>query len=87
MPNAPPVTSSAANQEQDIGDFQPEEESGIGHAVYDPYKDRLYEVLFGGDHRRMCQLLSVPSLEEESAVYIKSPERGTPVVVSRALHE
>jgi hypothetical protein len=38
MPNAPPVTSSAANEEQDIGDFQPEEEASIGDAVYDPYK-------------------------------------------------
>lgn len=86
MPSAAPVTSSAANTEQEIGDFQPEQETGIGHAVYDPYKDRLHDVLFGGDSRRICQLLTVPSFEEESAVYIKSPERGSPVVVSRRLH-
>jgi hypothetical protein len=85
LPNAPPEKSSAANEAQDIGDFQPEEALGIGHEVHDPYKDRLYEVLFGGDHRRICQLLTVPSFEAESAVYIKSPVRGTPVVVSRAL--
>jgi hypothetical protein len=85
MPNAPPVTSSEANSEQEIGDFQPEEETGIGHAMFDPYKERLHEVLFGGDNQRICQLLTVPSFEKESAVYIKSPERGTPLVVSRRL--
>jgi len=83
--NAPPEASSAAIEEQDIGGFQPDDEASIGHAIYDPYRERLYEVLFGGDDRRICQLLSMPPLEVESAVYIKSPVRGTPVVVSRAL--
>jgi len=84
-PNAPPVASSAASEEQNIGGFQPDDEASIGHAVYDPYRERLYELLFGGDERRICQLLSMPPLEVESAVYITLPVRGTPVVVSRAL--
>ena len=85
--NTAPVTSSAVNEPQDIGDFEPEDEDRSGAAVYDPYRDRLYELLFGGDNRRICQLVTVPSFEAESAVYILSPERGTPVVVSRRLQE
>lgn len=68
------------------GDFEPEE-GVFSTSPPDPYGSRLRDVLFAGDTFRLCQLVSVPSFDRESAVYIAKDEHGVAWVVSRTLDE
>lgn len=79
------TTATAAPAE--LGDFSPEAAGSFGFAVDNPYARRLREVLFAGDEHRICELVTIPSFEVESAVYVAEPEQGPPVVVSRCLDE
>ncbi|MEO8905148.1 MAG: hypothetical protein ABI627_26810 [Polyangiaceae bacterium] len=86
MTSATPITNSLPDQRPDDGDFEPEEGT-FGPSAPDPYELRLHEALFEHDVSRICQLVTVPSFDAESAVYIVLREQGAPLVVSRRLNE
>jgi hypothetical protein len=80
-PKPPPLPTQAP-----IGnDFEPEE-STFSLARPDPYSLRLRDALFANDAYRLCQLVTVPSFDRESAVYI-SVDEGVASVISRTLNE
>lgn len=78
--------ASALVVDSSRGDFEPEAGS-FALSEPDPYQIRLHEVLFAEDHYRVCQLVTVPSFEPESAVYIVAHGLAPPLVVSRTLNE
>ena len=81
-PKPPPLPTQAPIG----GDFEPEEGT-FSIARPDPYDLRLRDALFANDTYRICQLVTVPSFDRESAVYISVDERGVAWVISRTLNE
>lgn len=79
-------TASVPVEDAIRGDFEPEQGT-FGVSGPDPYEARLHELLFEQDRYRICQLVTMPSFEAESAVYIATREPGPPLVVHRALNE
>jgi hypothetical protein len=64
-----------------------EPETGVfgGYGPPDPYDLTLRAALFENDNYRLCQLVTVPSFSEESAVYMVSQKDGGALVISRTL--
>jgi hypothetical protein len=74
----PSRTSAAEYLEPEVGVF-------AGYVGPEPYELVLRRALLAGDYYRLCQLVTIPSFSQESAVYVVRGQDGSVNVVSRTL--
>jgi hypothetical protein len=77
----PPTRATAAEF------LEPEEGVFAGYVGPEPYQLVLRRALLAGDNYRLCQLVTVPSFSQESAVYMVRGQDGRVNVVSRVLRD